>query len=730
MMSFSRLPLIVLLLLFFLPSLWVLADPSPTNDTFLTNLSSPTNNNAAANSANGAGDVLSRSAVIVTFAGVWTPAAVRSASFAAAVEKDVANALGPQRAAAWPAAPPDANGGLATIELEAWGDGGTLVDRVLLNAAWTQTEAYYAEATQGEGAAGNAASHLSEGGSAAVLSGSGSILDTSTNTNSDSWEDAGVMQRMKLVAVDAAAFVSATRRSEDITIRFNGSGWMDVEELPDAELSEAILTAVQSVVDPTNTGGNLRCSLEDQINRTVGVEFNLMVTSSGIQNITHLLASPSLYEPLLTHYANVTEMSDGALLGVYRTAVSKEEQEYRTQVHTIFSGSWHLVLQSAKPKIMSSLRTAIADALELNSSRVVLGDVSAKKYPYHMEVTSYVIHKKNFPVNNIIPAIAGANFSQLFDDIYIDSGGDTNVVPTVMRSDMVNPRVAEEESPTPLTSTHNLLLSGEEWPEVLHTVEKNKLKSAIENDLTELLPYRPSSVSVLGFPQANRDDGLRVAVSVTQKGTSHVIPIAVNSYFVQASSLPLTQAIYTRSVDAANTEIVNVTCATVKNTGFRSICTSRCIGVAAMGGALLLFCIIGFIIYCVWRSLARYVDPKKDDEFARIPAQLSPFAGGPVTNPNYNPARSLNGSIHNVNHRVGDPGPMYPPGTSGPAPFAPRNVFSSSSAPESRLVTLAGSQSNLSVVRQSGVFIPSSTGERNMDMVMMPRAEYERQYNN
>ncbi|KEG09236.1 hypothetical protein DQ04_05561000 [Trypanosoma grayi] len=71
---------------------------------------------------------------------------------------------------------------------------------------------------------------------------------------------------------------------------------------------------------------------------------------------------------------------------------------------------------------------------------------------------------------------------------------------------------------------------------------------------------------------------------------------------------------------------------------------------------------------------------------------------------------------------------MYPPEATGVAPFGPRNPIASASAPEARMTSFVASQPNASVVRQSSIVIPSALGEKEFEIVVMPRDEYERNY--
>ncbi|KEG07165.1 hypothetical protein DQ04_10691020, partial [Trypanosoma grayi] len=304
-------------------------------------------------------DKLWHSTVTLSLAGRWTAASVTNASFGAAVAVDVSVALGPLRAAAWPAAAAAVtlDPGPVTLTLEGWADPGTYIDRALRKAEWARTRAYFATVDASE---------------------------------------------------PASPFVTSAVRGEGVRVRFAGAGWGDTAAMPDAELTQRITNAVAAVTDPTGTPVNLTGGLASSIDRTGGVVFNLTVNASGIQNVTLLLSSPASYEALLTYYATATSLTDGNLTEVRRTPALPNVQQYRTQVQVVFSGSWQLVLLSNKTDVLLMLQDVLAEALELDRSRVAVGNVSTAAYPFNLIATLYVVHLAGFDTSSIQPAIAAA----------------------------------------------------------------------------------------------------------------------------------------------------------------------------------------------------------------------------------------------------------------------------------------------------------------------------------
>ncbi|RNF20619.1 hypothetical protein TcG_03543 [Trypanosoma cruzi] len=620
------------------------------------------------------GDALSTVKVDIGFNGKWTAAFVAAAEFSDAVQSDVSAALGIQRAAAWFDAAPAvaADPGTVAVSFVVWSDPGIVANFLLRDAEWTATKAYYTKAT----------------------------------TESV-----------------ATPFVAHAFRVEAITVRFTGDGWGDTSALPEAKLSEGIITNVKAVKDVTGTPAYLDAVLIGTVNRTSGATFRLEVVSAGIQNVTTLLSPASTYATLLEYYKHQTTLTDGALRDVSRTPASPIQQQYRTQMQMIFGGSWQLVLQSKELQVASTIQLILSGALAFQPSRVIIGNISKTVYPFNLNVSTYVVHSRGFNASTIPNLAAAANYSSLVR-LYMTNGGDPSVTPVLLFSDLVASRPPTDTSAVSLVSTHKLVFSGTRWPTVLSSVTADVFKDALAGDLTKLVPYGPTTVNVLGYTVGAKN-GFNARVMVDQQGDVQLIPVALNAFFKLAPSLPNTEELYNKHAGAGGHEAIKVVSSLEKQQKSGSACTSRCVGISIMGGCLLFFSIVASIIFCVWRVFSRYVSPPKiNSDLVRIPPEKNPFVSTVTLRDVADTAPSFTRNLSST----GAAGPMYPPLTAGVAPFGPMMSTSTASAPESRMTSYVAEQPNSSVVRQGNIIIPSSSGEKEFELIVMPRSEFERNH--
>ncbi|RNF27602.1 uncharacterized protein Tco025E_00163 [Trypanosoma conorhini] len=628
---------------------------------------------SAAAGAQGPGEALSRSEVNLTFDGEWTAASVQTVEFSAAVQSDVGVALGIQRAAAWFDADPAVavDPGAVVVNFVVWSDPGTVANRLLQNAAWAATQAYYTTAT----------------------------------TKSP-----------------ASPFVTSALRAEEVTLHFTGAGWGNATAMPDAELSAEVVSDVDAVTDVTGTPSALKAVLVGGVDRTNGVSFNLEVYSAGIQNITSLLSSASTYASLLNYYKTNTNLDDGALGGVSRTPASPAVEEYRTQLQMVFSGSWQLVLLANETEVALTLRFILAAALNVDPALVVVGIIGTTAYPFNLNATVYVVHLFDFDAGNIPAAAAAAEYAALVS-LYMASGGDPSVIPVLLAAEIVVAKPQTGMSAVPLISTHNIVVSGTRWQIVLPAVGEAVLDEALAADLAGLVPYGPTLVTVLR-DAVSADGGLNSRVMVTQQGDVHIIPYALDAFFTLAPSLPNTAQLYDASSKSRVVESIKVVSASEVQAGEGSTCTPRCVGVSVMGGCLLALTIVAMVGFCVWRVFARYVTPKRiNSDLVRIPAEQNPFVA--TVSMRGLSSASLSSA---ANFAGGALGPMYPPSTAEVAPFGPRLPTSTAAAPESRMTSYVAPAPSSSVVRQSNIIIPSAAGEKEFEIIVIPRAEYERSH--
>ncbi|EKF26861.1 hypothetical protein MOQ_009431 [Trypanosoma cruzi marinkellei] len=389
----------------------------------------------------------------------------------------------------------------------------------------------------------------------------------------------------------------------------------------------------------------------------------------------------------------------------------------------IFGGSWQLVLQSKALEVASTLQLILSGALAFQPSHVVIGDISNTVYPFNLNVSTYAVHSRGFNASKIPDLAAAANYSSLVR-LYMANGGDPSVTPVLLCSDLVASRPPTGTSAVSLVSTHKLVLSGTHWQTVLPSVTADVFKDTLAGDLTNLVPYGPTTVNVLGYTVGAKN-GCNARVMLTQQADVQIIPVALNAFFKLAPSLPNTENLYNKLAGADADETIKVVSSLEEQPNRGSACTSRCVGVSIMGGCLLFLCIVASIIFCVWRVFSRYVSPPKiNSDLVRIPPEKNPF----VSNVTLRGVDETAPSFTRIPSPTGATGPMYPPLTAGVAPFGPMMSTSTASAPESRMTSYVAQQPNSSVVRQGNIIIPSSSGEKEFEIIVMPRSEYERSH--